>query len=63
MRLRLVGSKAEYSNGHNRLEVFKMKEWSSLCKSKAGDAVDVREQCVLAMDDGAYKISDIVFFG
>ena len=35
-----------------------MKEWSSLCKSKVGDAVDVREQCVIAMDDGAYKISD-----
>ena len=62
MRLRLAGSKAEYSNGHNRLEVFKMKEWSSLCKSKVGDAVDVREQCVIAMDDGAYKISDDQYF-
>lgn len=62
MRLRLTGSKAEYSNGHNRIEVFKMKEWSSLCKSKVGDAVDVREQCVIAMDDGAYKISDDQYF-
>ena len=39
-----------------------MKEWSSLCKSKVGDAVDVREQCVLTMDDGAYKISDNHYF-
>ncbi|MEX5596209.1 hypothetical protein [Pseudomonas orientalis] len=39
-----------------------MKEWSSLCKSKAGDAVDLRGQCVFAMDDGAYKISDNQYF-
>jgi len=39
-----------------------MKEWSSLCKSKVGGAVDVREQCVIAMDDGAYKISDDQYF-
>ena len=47
-----------HSNGHNRFEVFKMQEWSLLCKLKVGDAVDVREQCVLAMEDDTYKISD-----
>lgn len=39
-----------------------MKEWSSLCKSKVGDVVDVREQCVLTMEDGAYKVSDDQYF-
>ncbi|BDB19898.1 hypothetical protein cym2001_32630 [Pseudomonas sp. CYM-20-01] len=39
-----------------------MKEWSSLCKSKVGGVVDLREQRVLAMDDGAYKISDNQYF-
>lgn len=39
-----------------------MEEWSSLCKLKVGDAVDVREQCVITMDDGAYKISDDQYF-
>lgn len=39
-----------------------MQEWSSLCKLKSGDVIDVREQCVLAMEDGAYKISDVQYF-
>ncbi|UOP13242.1 hypothetical protein [Pseudomonas palleroniana] len=39
-----------------------MKKWSSLYKLKVGDVVDVREQCVLAMDDGAYKISEDQYF-
>ncbi|POA33810.1 MULTISPECIES: hypothetical protein [unclassified Pseudomonas] len=39
-----------------------MQEWLSLCKSKVGDAVDVRKQCVLAMEDGVYKISDDQYF-
>ncbi|SCZ33479.1 MULTISPECIES: hypothetical protein [unclassified Pseudomonas] len=39
-----------------------MQEWSSLCKLKIGDAVDAREQCILAMEDGAYKISDDQYF-
>ncbi|AMZ72743.1 MULTISPECIES: hypothetical protein [Pseudomonas] len=39
-----------------------MQEWSSLCKLKIGDAVDAREQCILAMEDGAYKISEDQYF-
>lgn len=39
-----------------------MKEWSFLCKSKVWDAVDVQEQHVLAMEDGAYKLSDNQYF-
>jgi len=49
-------------NGRNRLEADNVKEWSSLCRSKAGGVVDLREQRVLAMDDGAYKISDNQYF-
>ncbi len=39
-----------------------MKEWSFLCKSKVWDAVDVQEQHALAMEDGAYKLSDNQYF-
>lgn len=39
-----------------------MKEWSFLCKSKVWAAAEVQEQHVLAMEDGAYKISDNQYF-
>ncbi|WP_027908313.1 hypothetical protein [Pseudomonas sp. URMO17WK12:I4] len=39
-----------------------MKEWSFLCRTKVWDVVDVQEQRVLAMEDGAYKISDNQYF-
>ena len=39
-----------------------MKECSFLCKSKVWDAVDVQEQHALAMEDGAYKLSDNQYF-
>lgn len=39
-----------------------MKEWSSLCKFNVGDAFDLGQQCVLAMEDGVYKISENQYF-